>query len=246
MPRRYSMTQRAGLTAATRARVLDAVLDLILERGPEAVTMQAVAARADLAPRTIYNHFTSRDDLLAAAWADLASEVAGAAVHIADAAALSPREALACFVRVTYGQLQAQSRRLTAILAIRGYRQLDEAVARVRQQRRDRLQALLEPAARSGTLRVPLDEAVAFAYVLTAHATRENLVEQLGLPIDDAIRVVTRHLDGALFGAPDGRNGDEPDAADLGLRYTLCAPDGEADRSRNGHGNPKPAGERGG
>ncbi len=210
MPRPYSMTQRSGFSAATRARVLDAVLDLILEHGPEAVTIQAVAARADVAPRTVYNHFTSRDDLLAAAWADLASEVSEVAVQTADAAAAAPREALMRFVRATFEQIDERSPRLGAILAIRGYQQLDEAVARVRGARREKLRQMLEPAARSDELRIPLEEAVALAYVMTANSTWQCLVGQLRLPATKAISLLTRHLDDRLFeGGSAGPPADE-------------------------------------
>ncbi len=57
--------------ALTRQLILDAAVDL-LETGPfQEVTMRSVAKRANLAERTIFRHFASREDLLDA----LATEV---------------------------------------------------------------------------------------------------------------------------------------------------------------------------
>jgi TetR/AcrR family transcriptional regulator, transcriptional repressor of bet genes len=104
VPRPYSMTRRASLSAATRGRVLAAVLDLILEQGAEAITVQAVATRADVALRTVYNHFPSRDALLAAAWTDLATEVTAVTLRGLDLEATTPRVALRRFVDAIYRQ----------------------------------------------------------------------------------------------------------------------------------------------
>ncbi|MBL8549636.1 MAG: TetR/AcrR family transcriptional regulator [Hyphomonadaceae bacterium] len=50
----------------TRGRILDAALALIGE-GVE-ITIAAVAARAGMTDRTIYRHFSTRDDLMTAVW----------------------------------------------------------------------------------------------------------------------------------------------------------------------------------
>lgn len=63
----------ASLTAkqsARRGRVIEAAMDLAREGGYEAVQMRDVAARADVALGTVYRYFSSKDDLLAAVWAD--------------------------------------------------------------------------------------------------------------------------------------------------------------------------------
>jgi AcrR family transcriptional regulator len=53
-----------------RRRVLDAAMELAREGGYEAVQMRDVAARADVALGTVYRYFASKDQLLAAVWAD--------------------------------------------------------------------------------------------------------------------------------------------------------------------------------
>ncbi len=52
---------------ARRERVIDAVLALASEGGYEAVQLRSVADRADVAVRTIYTYYGSRDELLRAA-----------------------------------------------------------------------------------------------------------------------------------------------------------------------------------
>jgi AcrR family transcriptional regulator len=49
----------------------EALTDLILEKGYEAVTVQDVIDRADVGRSTFYAHFTDKDDLLMAILADL-------------------------------------------------------------------------------------------------------------------------------------------------------------------------------
>jgi AcrR family transcriptional regulator len=55
-----------------RETILQAAADEIVERGPEAVSLQAVADRAGVSKRTLYNYFDSREALLVAIgdWSD--------------------------------------------------------------------------------------------------------------------------------------------------------------------------------
>ena len=55
----------------TRRALKEALTDLILERGYEAVTVQDVIDRADVGRSTFYAHFMDKDDLLMAILADL-------------------------------------------------------------------------------------------------------------------------------------------------------------------------------
>jgi AcrR family transcriptional regulator len=48
----------------TRSTVLRAATDLLVDGGPEAVTVDAVVAHSGVAKSTIYRHWQSRDDLL--------------------------------------------------------------------------------------------------------------------------------------------------------------------------------------
>lgn len=50
----------------TRAAVLRTAMDLLVEGGPQAMTVDAVVARSGVAKSTIYRHWPSRDDLFLA------------------------------------------------------------------------------------------------------------------------------------------------------------------------------------
>src|SRR5262245_52762268 len=65
---RYHSPLRSRQKEQTRDLILNAV-DAILRRGSVSeVTFAAVARQADITERTIYRHFTTREDLLNAAW----------------------------------------------------------------------------------------------------------------------------------------------------------------------------------
>jgi AcrR family transcriptional regulator len=57
--------------ARSRRALKEALTDLILEKGYEAVTVQDVIDRADVGRSTFYAHFIDKDDLLMAILADL-------------------------------------------------------------------------------------------------------------------------------------------------------------------------------
>jgi AcrR family transcriptional regulator len=55
----------------TRAALREALLDLMSERGYEAVTVQDIIERADVGRSTFYNHYTDKDELLRDGFAGL-------------------------------------------------------------------------------------------------------------------------------------------------------------------------------
>ena len=50
--------------ARSRAKLVDAATELLIEAGPRAVTVDAVAERSGVAKSTLYRHWASREDLL--------------------------------------------------------------------------------------------------------------------------------------------------------------------------------------
>jgi AcrR family transcriptional regulator len=50
----------------SRSRILTAAFELFRRRGVEATTIEEICARADVAPRTFFNHFPKRDDMVRA------------------------------------------------------------------------------------------------------------------------------------------------------------------------------------
>jgi len=64
-PRKYQLGKRAETLEETRRRIIGATFELHAEKGIVATSMQDVAERADVALRTVYNHYPTVDDLVA-------------------------------------------------------------------------------------------------------------------------------------------------------------------------------------
>jgi AcrR family transcriptional regulator len=64
-PRKYQLGKRAETVEETRRRIIGATFELHAEKGIVATSMQDVAERADVALRTVYNHYPTVDDLVA-------------------------------------------------------------------------------------------------------------------------------------------------------------------------------------
>lgn len=64
--RRYDSPRRAAAAAATRGAILDAALALFLERGYASTTMETIAERATVSPKTVYATMRNRRGLLKA------------------------------------------------------------------------------------------------------------------------------------------------------------------------------------
>jgi AcrR family transcriptional regulator len=66
-PRPYRMRARAEAAAATRDRIIRAVLQLHLERFHDQITLEDIAGRAGVTVQTVLRQFGSRDRLVTAA-----------------------------------------------------------------------------------------------------------------------------------------------------------------------------------
>lgn len=55
---------RAEVDASQRSRLLRAALDIVAEKGAEAITIADIVGRAGVARRTFYRHFASKDAVL--------------------------------------------------------------------------------------------------------------------------------------------------------------------------------------
>jgi AcrR family transcriptional regulator len=64
--RKYELKQRAEEMAETRRRITEAAIELHGTVGPSQTTLSAVAKRAGVERRTLYRHFPTEGDLIAA------------------------------------------------------------------------------------------------------------------------------------------------------------------------------------
>jgi AcrR family transcriptional regulator len=72
MPRAYSMEKRRAVANETRQRILEAARHVLAQDSENALTMEAIAVRADVSRLTIYYQFDSRTGLLEALYDHLA------------------------------------------------------------------------------------------------------------------------------------------------------------------------------
>ena len=70
--------------AATRERIVAVAIDLFSARGIEAVTVDEIAAAADVGKGTVYNYFRAKEDIVLALLIELDREALGGLVALAD------------------------------------------------------------------------------------------------------------------------------------------------------------------
>lgn len=73
---------------ARREQILDAARACVLEHGLEAVSMEAIIARSGLSTGAVYRYFKGKEEIIAAAVIESASEVGAAAAAVFDSEAV--------------------------------------------------------------------------------------------------------------------------------------------------------------
>lgn len=194
------MDKRASEHDATRREILAAVIDVAAEAGLDALTVQAVAARADVALRTVYNHFDTRDALIAAALGELAESTRASVREIA-VAGDSARDELLAFVDAYLRSYESQGAATRVLMGAATVPAVADAVSDVRAWRREQLRSTLRRANADGALRIALADAVTIAYLATAYSTYASLTRDAGLSPAAARSLVRTMLEGALFGS---------------------------------------------
>jgi AcrR family transcriptional regulator len=192
------MATRERERLAVRERIFEATLDELVAAEGDAVTMQNIAARADVALRTLYNHFTDRDHLLAATFAHHGAQTRAAveALSVADACAPAQLDEVVDAYHARYRRMGA---RLTALLSLRGYPELEEQIRAIRAWRRQLLQGIVAEAEQEGSLILPAQTAVAIAFTLTSHACWRTMLEANSGAHTRATQATKLALASALF-----------------------------------------------
>ena len=193
MAKRSALRPRDG---STGEQLISAVLQLMLEDGADAVTVGAVAERADVALRTVYNHFSSRDALLEAALERIISEIE-AALAAAGIEEGAPEERIRRFVGAAFGEFDRLGILLTRILSVRGVPHLERRLAELNEWRLARIEDIVAAAEAEGA---PLEavQANALAGALIGHGSWEALVQIGGLSGKRGGELLGRALANAL------------------------------------------------
>jgi len=211
MPRKYSMDIRSEVAALRRRRLIEATVEVLGEVGADRLTMDMVAERADAATRTIYNYFPTRQDLLSAVQAELLQAFRDT-LQLEIPETGEPAERLRQFVAVLFDTYEQQGAALTTLL------EFDEPGIRaqvrdMRAWRRDRLEQILRSA--SDALRLPIGQAVAFAFVMTNHVSWRVLREELALTQEQAVETTATGIEAGLFRVSEHRTPGKATARDI-------------------------------
>jgi AcrR family transcriptional regulator len=192
------MDARNAESAARRRCMIDAAIEVLGEVGARGLTMEMVAERCDMATRTLYNHFPTRDVLVGEALETLLDAFRDAlAVEVPKAG--TAQERLGLFVGVLFRIYEEQGAALVTLLANREDEAIGARTREMRAWRRRQLELILR-SAKDG-LRPPLKEATALAVALTNHATWMTLTDECGLTPQKARERIVDALDAALFSA---------------------------------------------
>ncbi|GAC1531197.1 MAG: hypothetical protein NVS3B12_06800 [Acidimicrobiales bacterium] len=198
MPRPYSMETRATTTLATRQRILHAALDELVATGGDSITLQGVATRADLALRTLYNHFPNRDCLLSEAFSQHWAETR-ALVESVELPEAEPEEQLHHIVGAYYARYAEMGPRLALLLSLRGFPELEEQVRSIRTWRRQVIGQIVQRAADTGSLTIRESAAIALVFTMTSHTSWTAMVSELDGGETDAAQAAGDALCDALF-----------------------------------------------
>lgn len=182
------MDTRAAAVDAVRQRIVDASLRVVAAGGAEGITMKAVADEADVALRTIYNHFSSREELITVAVEGLIADTRVPASEVV-ASAAPPAERLLAFVDAYYRSYERQGDAAAVMLRAQYLPEVDSQVSEVRRWRREQLAAMVDELEAAGELRLPTDRALALLFALTAYATWSSVRHDGGLDDDGTVDV---------------------------------------------------------
>src|SRR5262245_38874564 len=111
------MGVRSEEAAIRRRRLVDSAIEVVGDVGADRLTMEMVAERADTATRTLYNHFSTREQLFAEMNARLLELFRTAAVLELPATG-EPADRLRQFVSILFDNYEHQGDSLTTLLEL--------------------------------------------------------------------------------------------------------------------------------
>jgi AcrR family transcriptional regulator len=181
-----ALANREAILAAART---------VLADNPRA-SLNAIAAAAGVAPRTLYGHFATRDELTAALTSAIGAELTAHVTAIEDGP--DPLENLARFVQAT-SVFNARNYPLRELAREPGAR---ENVTSATTLMRQRLQALIEQADEAGQLGARIPPAAAVHLVAALQWAVYDALAADELTAADAPRIAVTAVLGALGATP--------------------------------------------
>lgn len=142
--------------SAIQGRLADAAVDLFYARGAASTTVRDITAACGLTPGALYNHFSSKDDLLYLLVRDIHQQVADELGAVVAEAGEDPSAQLAAAVRFLVAHTAGHKKR--SRVALREYAALTDGrrreVRAIRRQLRDQVAAIVAAGARKGVFAV--------------------------------------------------------------------------------------------
>jgi len=184
-PRAYSMQRRAEQVAQTRARIVDAAVDVFARRGASGMTMTEVAGVADVATATVTNHFATPELLLQAIVEHVVAEI-----EIPDDSIFAGTRSAPARLRALTAAMFAFYERTNRWFQLLGAEITDVPVlAKAEADFRRAVQGLYTEALRGAD-----DEAVGKAVAGLVHPATYTALRHAGLSVDEATDLVTDAL----------------------------------------------------
>ena len=78
------ISRRERKKVAVRSQILSTAIELFSRRGLDAVTIDEIAAAADVGKGTVYNYFTTKEDIVVAFMANLEARMAPRIARFSD------------------------------------------------------------------------------------------------------------------------------------------------------------------
>ena len=199
-PRRYDRRRRDEAMAATRARIVAAIVELHAELGPSRTTYALIAKRADVAIPTVYKHFPDLAGMFAACIGHVSAALPPLTIEIfadvPDAPGRAAKLAAALFERHRhFAPWLRWSRREAHLLP-----ELGVYLTKMRERERWLIHEALAPA-HGGR---PPAVLIALVEALVGFEAWQTLVADNGMATEDAAEIVADAL-AAILAPRDAR-----------------------------------------
>jgi AcrR family transcriptional regulator len=201
-PRRYRADRRQAAAEQTRRKIVESTVELHAARGVTATTYAMIAKRADVAVPTVYNHFPTRAELLAACTGRVAAEAPAFGPEIYDDADdVEARLRATVGAHFAYHGYYAPWMRW-AVHEARSVPELEEWLRTASAARRELIVLALEPAFGPA----PPEPLIALCNVLLDFPAWQSLTEVKSLGPEEAEALIAETLI-ALVREHGGENG---------------------------------------